>query len=68
MKNREKTENIGQTMKNDDARRKTHEKKSNNGRVQKEKKDILFFKKMTTEKFELFSRQEKAETEMKKKG
>ena len=27
MKNREKTENIGQTMKNDDARRKTHEKK-----------------------------------------
>ena len=37
MKNREKTENIGQTRKNDDARRKTHEKKSDNGRVLKKK-------------------------------
>ena len=54
-----KTENIGQTMKNDDARRKTHEKKSDNGRVQKERKTFYSSKKMTTEKFELFSRQEK---------
>ena len=37
MKNREKTENIGQTRKNDDARRKTHQKKSDNRGVREKK-------------------------------
>ena len=50
MKNREKTENIGQTRKNDDARRKTHEKNSDNGRV---RKNIFVLKKLTTENLEL---------------
>ena len=37
MKSREKTENIVQTRKTDDARRKTHEKNSDNERVPKKK-------------------------------
>ena len=53
-----KTENIGQTMKNDDARRKTHEKNFREREGSKKKKDIFVF----------FSGKKKAETEMRNIG
>ena len=68
MKNREKQKNIGQTRKDGDSRRKTHEKKFRSREGSKKKERHFVFQKMTTEKIELFWARKKAETEMKKKG
>ena len=55
-----KTENIGQTMKNYDARRKTHEKKSDNGRVQKERKTFYSSKKRPQKNLNFFQGKKKS--------
>ena len=68
MKNRDKTENIGQTRKNDDAKdENTPDKFQITGGFEK-KRDIFVFKKIDHRKFSTFLNKKKAETEMKKKG
>ena len=68
MKNPEKTENIGQTMKNDAARRKTREKKFRSREGSKKKERLFSSSKSWPQNIlNFFQGKKKAETEMKKK-
>ena len=67
MRSREKQKTLDKQAKMTTQGGKHTRKSSDNGRVQKKKKDIFVIKKLTTENVEL-SLGKKAETEMKKKG